>query len=68
MKSEWTPVFIYGLVCAMIGASIVFGIMKDNYKKGYIEGATGQPGYDLVTHGDGSKTWEPADKLKGQVQ
>lgn len=35
------------------------------YKRGYIDAANGQPGYDLVTHDDGSRTWERSDTLKG---
>jgi len=58
---SWIVVFwFFTLVC------IGWFSFLNGYKQGYIKGATGQPGYELITHEDGSKSWEKSTKLKGQ--
>ena len=42
----------------LVGLIVSVPLRIDAYKRGYIDAATGQAGYDLVTHDDGSRTWE----------
>jgi hypothetical protein len=59
--SWWGGLLLFMIL--IIGFS-EYGGRELGYKEGFIDGATGQPGYELVTHNDGSRSWEHVETGK----